>query len=168
MMLPLTLDYGVAIDVRPEPDTGAKVTFRKGADWFWALRRDARGVCDAFISLPDEIVVALATVPASALKGSRFVDIVAGVEKPHETFTIFYRGGEATYRYGQTAWARSDKPNQPGGRSVPGQWLNLADSMGFVARLSRRTLPACCCPGPVCATFSICTTWKIPRMTSAS
>ncbi len=57
MMLPLTIDYGVAMNGRPGPDAGATVAYRKGPDWFWAMRRDARGVQDAFISLPDEIVV---------------------------------------------------------------------------------------------------------------
>ena len=121
MMLPLTVDYGVAVDGKPGPVAGAKVDFRKGADWFWTMRRDARGVDEAFISLPDEIVVALATVPASALKAARSVDIMAAVEKPHKTFNVFFHGGEVTYRYGQVAW------------EVQSGWVNLADSMGFVA-----------------------------------
>lgn len=126
MMLPLSVDYGVAIDGKPEPDgaPGRKLgefTFRKGPDWFWAMRRDARGVNDAFVSLPGEMVVALATVPASALKGAKTVDVMAAVEKPHEKFAVYYQDGQATYRYGQDAW------------TVQGQWVNLADCMGYVA-----------------------------------
>ncbi len=68
-------------------------------------------------------------MPASTLKGVKNIEILAGVEKPHKTCTIYYRGGQATYRYGQKAWERSDKA---GGRAVPGTWVNLADSMGYV------------------------------------
>jgi hypothetical protein len=129
MMLPLTIDYGVAINGKPLPDAGAKVTCRKGGDWFWTMRHDARGIGDAFISLPDEMVVTLAAVPAAALKGAHTVDSVVGVEKPHKTFTIFYRGGAATIRYGEKAWERSDKFD---GRAVESSWINLADRMGYV------------------------------------
>jgi hypothetical protein len=129
MMLPLSINYGVAINGRPGSDAGAKVTCRKGADWFWALRHDARGVDDAFISLPDEMVIALASAPAAAIKGARTMDSFVGVEKPHKGFTIFYRGDEATFHYGQEAWKRPDKTV---GRAVESNWINLADCMGYV------------------------------------
>jgi hypothetical protein len=78
-------------------------------------------------------------VPASALEGVKKVDIMAGVEKPHTTFTIFYHGGQATYRYGQKAWDQSDKA---GGRAVQSKWVNLADSMGYVV-LNLSPDPSC-------------------------
>jgi hypothetical protein len=128
MMLPLTIDYGVAINGKPLPDAGAKVTCRKGGDWFWAVRHDARGIDDAFISLPGEMVIALASAPAAALKGAKTIDSVAAVEKPHKTFTIYYRDGAATFRYGEKAWERSDKA---AGRGVDSGWINLGDRMGY-------------------------------------
>ncbi len=131
MMLPLDINYGIAIDGKPLPNAGAKVVCRKGDDWFWAMRHDARGIDDAFISLPGEMVVAMAAAPVAALKGARTVDSMVAVEKPHKTFTIYYHGGAATYRYGQKEWERSDKA---GGRAVESQWINLDDRMGYVVR----------------------------------
>jgi hypothetical protein len=130
MLLPLTIDYGIAIDGKPGPDAGAKVFCRTGGDWFWALRRDNRGVRDAFISLPDEIVVVMAAAPAAATKGAGRVDSLVSVEKPHKTFTVFYQQGQATFHYGQKAWDRSDKV---GGLALRTPWVNLADSIGYVA-----------------------------------
>jgi hypothetical protein len=109
---------------------GAKVFCRKGADWFWALRHDARGVHDAFISLPDEIVVVMAAAPAAAVKSAGHVDSLVSVEKPHKAFTVFYHGGQATFHYGQKAWDRSDKID---GLALWTKWVNLADSIGYVA-----------------------------------
>ncbi len=129
MMLPLTINYGIAINGKPGPDAGAKVVCRKGDDWFWAMRHDARGIDDAFISLSDEMVVAMAAAPAAALKDARSVDSFVGVEKPHKEFTIYFRGGQATFHYGQKAWDRSDKA---AGREVESNWVNLDDRMGYV------------------------------------
>jgi hypothetical protein len=129
MMLPLKINYGVTIDGKPAPEPGAKVSYRKGADWFWTIRHDTRGVDEAFISLPDEIVVAMASVPAAALKGAKRIESMVAVEKPHKTFTIYYHGGAATFRYGQKDWERSDKANN---RNVQSNWANLADSLGYV------------------------------------
>ena len=71
MLLPSTANYGMAIDGKPGPDAGAKVFTRKGAEWFWGLRRHVRGEQEAFVSLPDEIVVMMSAVPRTALTGRR-------------------------------------------------------------------------------------------------
>lgn len=143
MMLPLTPDYGVTINGKAGTDAGAKVTFRKGDDWFWTMRRDTRGVDEAFVSLPDEMVVSVISVPASALKGVKKLDCMVGVEKPHTTFSIFYDGEEWSFRYGQKAW---DRPVLIGGPAILNEWINLADCMGYVvvnlsAGESRMVLP---------------------------
>ncbi len=129
MLLPLTIDYGLAINGKPGPDAGAKVHSGKGADWFWALRHDARGVDDAFISLPDEIVVLMTAASAPVVKNARRVDSVVSIEKPHKSLDVYYQGGSATFRYGQRAWERSDKV---AGRDFRSDWVNLADSIGYV------------------------------------
>ena len=165
-MLPLTIDYGVAMNGRPGPDAGATVAYRKGPDWFWAMRRDARGVQDAFISLPDEIVVAgWPTCPPQTLKGVKNIEILAGVEKPHKTCTIYYRGGQATYRYRQKAWERSDKASRPGRAGHMGQpgrqhGLRRAESHG-------RSVQHSLAEAPASATFSACITSRNPSTNSA-
>jgi hypothetical protein len=141
MLLPLTPDYGVALDGKPAPEAGAKMYSQKGADWFWTLRRDARGVHEVFVSLPEEIVVVMSAAPLAALKAARKVDSLVAVEKPHKTFTVFYHGGKASFHYGQKTWDRSD---QAGGSQTPKRsageelilktsWVNLADSIGYVS-----------------------------------
>ena len=162
LLLPLTIDYGIALDGKPAPEAGAKMNSGKGVDWFWTLRRDARGGHEAFVSLPDEIVVVMNALPATGLHGAKSVDSFVSVEKPHKTFTIFYQGGQATYHYGQENWNRTGgspdfyvskngtvsfartAPNQNPGDAlcVQSSWANLADSIGFVTiNLSRD--PAC-------------------------
>lgn len=143
IFLPLAADYAVAIDGSLGPESGAKVFCSKAENWFWALRRDALGRQEAFISLPDESVVIMSNVSGAALRTAKRVDCTVGVEKPHKTFTVYYQDGEATYRYGQKAWDRSDKTS---GLELKTQWVNLADSIGFVAvnlsgTASRMSLP---------------------------
>jgi hypothetical protein len=129
LLLPLTSNYGISIDGKLGPDAGAKVFSRKGADWFSALRHDSRGAHEAFVSLPDEIVVMMAAMPRTACANARKLDSMVGLEKPHNTFTVYYQDGHATFRYGQEAWDRPDKVN---GLQLRSQWVNLADSIGFV------------------------------------
>lgn len=130
MMLPTTANYGVTVDGKRGNDAGANVVSGKGADWFWVVRHGARGEREAFISLPDEVVVMMSTVPGAALTGARTLDSLVSLEKPHRAFTIFYQDGEATYRPGQTTWDRTDKLD---GLTLPTRWVNLADSIGYVA-----------------------------------
>jgi len=144
MLLPLTIDYGLAINGKPGPDAGAKVFSQKGVDWFWTLRNDARGDHDAFISLPDEIVVVMSAGRSAAIKSAVKVDSLVSIEKPHQTFTIFYDRGKATYHYGQKGWDRSDSAPAVSpvkgavgaavaSLALPSAWVNLADSIGYVA-----------------------------------
>ena len=130
MLLPLASNYALAIDGRPGPDTGAKVLSRKGENWFWVLRHNARGGDEAFVSLPGEIAVIMAAEPDAAIQGAQRVNSTAGVEKPHKTFTIYYQDGQATYHYGREKWERTDRAD---GLALKSNWVNLADSMGYVA-----------------------------------
>src|SRR5207237_10539582 len=64
-----------------------------------------------------------------ALKGARTVDSFVAIEKPHQSFTIYYRGGHATYRYGEREWDRSDKSP---GLELDTSWVNLGDTIGYL------------------------------------
>ncbi len=129
MLLPLEADYGVRIERDGKPAAApAWITQGRGDDAFWALRGVGE-VREGFVSLPDETVVILGDAPASATAGAKAVECVVGVEKPHAMFTIHHRGGRAAYRYGESAWDRSDGT---AGLDVTSDWINLADRIGWV------------------------------------
>jgi hypothetical protein len=129
MLLPLSGNYRAAINGKPAFEAGAKTVSGKGADWFWVMRSYTNGQQEAFVSLPDEIVVMMTSVPESALKGAKTVSSAFAIEKPHKTFTIHYEGGNATYHYGHSQWERSDNF---AGQDLHTAWINLDDSIGYV------------------------------------
>jgi hypothetical protein len=129
MLLPLSGNYHAAINGKPMSESGAKTVSGKGADWFWVLRSYPQGGHEAFISLPDEIVVMMTSLPGAVLKDAKTLDSFVGVEKPHQTFVIHYEGGRATYHYGQPHWDRSDNAAD---LDLNTSWMNLADSIGYV------------------------------------
>lgn len=126
MMLPLRGNYRPVIDGKPGPDEGAQTTCGKGDDWFWVIRNYPRGEQEAFISLPDEIVVIMNSV---ALKTARTIDSSVAVEKPYTDLTVYYEGGKATFRNGGKQWDRTDAAT---GVDLDSRWVNLSDSIGFV------------------------------------
>jgi hypothetical protein len=63
------------------------------------------------------------------MKGAKTVDSFVAVEKPHQTFRTYFQGGDATYRYGQKQWDRSDNR---AGLELKTSWVNLADTIGYV------------------------------------
>jgi hypothetical protein len=128
MLLPLSSNYHPAINGKAMPESGAKTFSGKGADWFWVLRSYINGEQEAFISLPDEIVIMMTSLPGAVLKDAKTLDSFVAVEKPHQTFKIHYEGGSATYRYGQVQWDRSDKATD---LDLNTSWVNLADSIGY-------------------------------------
>ena len=144
LLLPCASNYRPAVNGKLLPDRGATTTSAKGPDWFWVVRAYPHGEREAFISLPDEVVMVMNTLDRAALDGARAVDRFVTVEKPYQRLKIYYQQGEATYDYGQTSWTRSD---DGAGNEVKTAWLNLADSIGFVtlclpAQAPRMLLPA--------------------------
>jgi hypothetical protein len=126
MLLPLNGNYRARINGKLKPDRGVKTFSGKGEKWFWVLRSYPHSEQEAFVSLPDETVVMMSVISS---EGADSVDSVVNIEKPHKTFVVHYRDGKATYRYGQRQWDRSDKVT---GLELKTQWVNLADSIGYV------------------------------------
>ena len=126
MLLPLAQNYRALVIGKSRSDGGAKTISKKGDNWFWVLRSYRDGEHEAFISLPDETVVLMSSVPS---KGANSVHSFVSTEKAHKTFTIYYQDGEATYHYGQKQWDRSDKGT---GRELDTKWINLTDSIGYI------------------------------------
>src|SRR5205823_10667703 len=129
MLLPLSSNYRASINGKPGSETGASTATSKGADWFWVLRSYADGEYEAFVSLPDETVIVMTSLSGAVLKNAKTVDNVVATEKPHQKLNIYYAGGHATYRYGDSQWHRSDKDVGP---ELNSSWVNLADSIGYV------------------------------------
>jgi hypothetical protein len=129
MLLPLSSNYRASINGKPSPETGAKTVSAKGADWFWVMRSYTNGEHEAFVSLPGETVILMASLPGGALKSARTVDSFVATEKPHQKFNIYYAGGHATYQYGDSEWHRADKAS---GLELNSPWINLDDSIGYV------------------------------------
>jgi hypothetical protein len=129
MLLPLSANYRPSINGKPSSEAGAKTVSDKGADWFWVLRSYTNGEHEAFVSLPDETVILMSSLPAAALKNAKTLDSFVATEKPHKKFDIYYAAGRATYRYGDSQWHRSDNA---AGLDVSSTWINLDDSIGYV------------------------------------
>jgi hypothetical protein len=129
MLLPLSSNYRASINGKARSETGASTTTGTGADWFWVLRSYPDGEHEAFVSLPDETVILMTSLPGGALKNAKTVDSFIATEKPHQKFNIYYAGAQATYRYGDSEWHRSDKA---AGLELNSSWINLEDSIGYV------------------------------------
>jgi hypothetical protein len=145
MLLPLSGDYRAAINGKPASDSGAQTISAKGPDWFSVLRSYPNGGQEAFVSLPDEIVITMNDLPAAALKGAKTVDSFVAIEKPHQTFKTYFQGGDASYRYGQKQWDRSDHGAD---LELKTSWVNLADSIGYVGVDLSQSSPLMVLPKP--------------------
>jgi len=104
-----------------------EVNWKRGPDWFWALRA-AGNVGEAFISLPDEMVVYAELLPPTA-SASGTVEHAITIERPHRAFAIYYDGGAARYIIGQANWTGGAGP---GSGPIRSHWANLDDAVGYV------------------------------------
>ena len=97
---------------------------------FWVVHTSAKGG-EAFISLPDELVIQAEWL---AEPGGReaAVERAVAVEKPHRPIHVWFGGGDAAWGPGQTTWRRSDNAAD----AVKGSWINLDDAIGYVAMSS--------------------------------
>ncbi len=82
------------------------------------------------MSLPNESVVILSAISATALQGVKRIDSVVTVEKPYDAIVAAFAGGRASYHFGQTNWDRSDRVS---GLELKTNWINLNDRIGYVA-----------------------------------
>jgi hypothetical protein len=110
MLLPSSSNYRASVNGKPRSESGAKTVFEKGADWFWILRSYPDGEHEAFVSLPDETVILITSLPAAALKNAKTVDSLVATEKPHQKLNIYYAGG----------------------LELKASWINLEDTIGYV------------------------------------
>lgn len=142
MLLPLSGNYRTALDGVLKSDSGAMTTCGTGDHWFWVLRTYPHGEWEAFVSLPDEIVVIMNSIASEAV-GT--IDSSITIEKPYAAFTIYFEAGEATYRYGEEQWDRSDNG---AGLNLDSRWVNLSDSIGFVSVNLTKDSPRMVLPEP--------------------
>jgi hypothetical protein len=130
LVLPISTNFVPLLDGKPAEGAETKTYTGMGDNWFWVLRRDPRGVQEAFVSLPNESVVMLAAISADALQGVKRIDSVVTVEKPYDKIVATFAGGRASYRYGERKWDRSDHDT---GLELKTNWINLNDCIGYVA-----------------------------------
>jgi len=129
MLLPWDGAYRVAVDGKGLSQEGALTFCERSEDCFWVMRRYPNGEREAFVSMPDESVVIMNSIPGSALAGAKSVDSFILVEEPHKEFAIHYQDGTADYRSGLSDWDRSDKSI---GLDIATPWVNLDDRIGYV------------------------------------
>ncbi len=127
MLLPVGTNYTGPVSAQPPGESG-EIHSEHGTDWFWVVRTSSKGG-EAFISLPDEIVVYL-ELQAGGDEAGRTIERTIAVEKPHRPIRVWFDDGEAAWEPGRTAWHRADAPLDP---VVPGNWVNLDDAIGYVA-----------------------------------
>jgi hypothetical protein len=130
LVLPISTNFVPLLDGKPAEGAGTKTYTGMGDNWFWVLRREPRGVQEAFVSLPNESVVMLSEISVAALKGVKRIDSVVTVEKPYDKIVATFAGGQASYRYGDAKWDRSDRET---GLELKTNWINLNDRIGYVA-----------------------------------
>ncbi|MBN1490261.1 MAG: hypothetical protein JXA69_10110 [Phycisphaerae bacterium] len=128
IMLPLASNYRGQIDGKAILGTH-DIHSDRGKDWFWVARQDASsGLAEAFVSLPDELVLFAEYALADALPAGKVVENLIGIEKPHRDLKVHFEGGAAEYKCGTPQWTRSDGAE---GLALPGQWVSLDGRMGL-------------------------------------
>lgn len=131
MMLPVVSNYDNIIDGHGIARVKPEVFSKKGVDWFWVLTLSDTETAEAFISLPNEIVVMMHAVPASLLAGAKTLSNGVTIERPHSALDIFFDGGHAAYRYGREQWVRSDGNAD---LMLKTDWVNFENEMGYVVK----------------------------------
>jgi hypothetical protein len=144
-VLPISTNFVPLLDGKPAEGAETKSFTGKGDNWFWVLRRDPRGVQEAFVSLPNESVVMLSAISAAALKGVKRIDSVVTVEKPYDKIVATFAGGRASYRFGEAKWDRSDRET---GLELKTNWINLNETIGYVALNLSQDAPPMILPKP--------------------
>lgn len=130
LVLPIATNFVPLFDGKPAEGPKTETFTGKGDNWFWVLRRDPRGVREAFVSLPNECAVVLSAIPAAASKGVKRIESAVTVEKPYDKIVAAFAGGQASYCYGEPNWNRSDGEV---GLELKTNWINFNDQIGYVA-----------------------------------
>ena len=73
------------------------------------MRRYPNGEREAFISVPDESVVLMNSIPSAALPGAKRVDSFIMVEKPHKDFAIHFQDFDLIVKIGSEKFHREVK-----------------------------------------------------------
>jgi hypothetical protein len=127
LLLPLGLNYRGSIGGKPVLEKG-KAYWNKGEDWFWVIQQQgSNGAAEAFVSLPDEMVVYLERIDAASLAEAKTIDNAIAVEKSFRPLTIHFADGQATFIPRQAGWLPAGKNG-----SIKSSWVNIQDRIGYI------------------------------------